>query len=244
MITSNVPDVIRQEIERMGLEHILTDTVLQRLSRYLDRLLDANKSVNLTAVRNRDLAWRRLILDSLTMLAQLKDAHAGTKLIDVGSGGGIPGIPLALAMPNLHVTLLETTRKKAHFLNTCIPHLELSHTQVINERAEMIGHDPIHRGKYDVAVSRAVGSIRCVLEYTLPLVPIGGQVLLIKGMDIQQELDDAANAMAILGGGSLRVDNAYPPSFECQTLIVSLTKQRSTPSTYPRRSGIPKQTPL
>ena len=245
MNIDKIPQSIREDIDRMELAGVVTDVVLARLGCYLDFLLEANTRVNLTAVRDRDLAWQRLILDSLTLLPGLEGANDGAKLIDVGSGGGLPGVPLAIALPGYCVTLLESTGKKARFLETCIAELKLDSASAINDRAEVVGQDPAYREVYDVAVSRAVGSVRCVLEYTLPLVRVGGRVLLVKGAAAaERELDEAADAMAILGAGDLKVYDAYPPGFDNQTVIIEMVKDRETPRQYPRRTGTPKQTPL
>ena len=123
MCSDNIPPFVVEQMNR--LEVLVTGKMLGTLSRYLDRLLDANRRFNLTGIRQRDEAWQRHVIDSLTLLAFLEDVAADAKLIDVGSGGGVPGIPVAVARPDLHVTLLEATGKKAAFCQQCVDELPL-----------------------------------------------------------------------------------------------------------------------
>lgn len=232
----------RQTLERLGLQG--PDQLMGPLQRYLDFLLEANQRVNLTAVRDRQQAWRRLILDSLTLVAPLSDCPEGARLVDVGSGGGLPGIPIAIARPGLRVTLLETTGKKARFLQDCVARLGLPSVRVVQDRAEVVGQDPSHRQVYDVAVCRGVGPMNRALEYTLPLVRVGGCLLTVKGTQVQCELEEATDALMILGGGELHVFDAYPDGFDESTLIVHVAKDRPTPSAYPRQPGVPQRCPL
>jgi len=231
--------------------------VLDQLSVYLEMILEANKTTNLTAIRHREQAWSRLIVDSLTPLPGLPspkddDAEAPPRdgsqpvcrLIDIGTGAGLPGIPLALARPDVEVTLLEATGKKAAFLNSVIETLGLSNTTAVQERAETVGQDSAYRGRYDLAVSRAVGPMPVVLEYSLPLLKIGGKVLAMKGPKAEAELIASADALTILGGGEVAVFEAYPESFDNELVIVSVLKDSATPHDYPRVPGLPKKQPL
>jgi 16S rRNA (guanine527-N7)-methyltransferase len=237
-----VPEFVPDALS--ALEIGLSDSTLQALAQYLDALLDANERVNLTAIRQRDAAWHRLIIDSLTVLPGVDQLEAGSHVIDVGSGGGLPGIPLAIARPALNVTLLESTGKKVRLLNEFIASLSLGNCVATQQRAETLGHDPAHREQYDAAVSRAIGDVSAVLEYSLPLVRMGGRVLAMKGPKVEQELDKAGDALDVLGAGDLQVIDAYPPSFDNDLVIVSIIKARPTPELYPRNASRMKQKPL
>lgn len=238
----SIPDFVGDDLQALGFE--VPDATLDQLEVFLDRLLEANTRMNLTAVRQRDAAWKRLIVDSLTVLPGLDDLEPGAKVIDIGSGGGLPGIPLAIARPDLVVTLLESTGKKVAFHREAIDAMGLSQVHTIQERAEVLGQDPSHRQQYDAAVSRAVGPMAEVLEYSLPLVRVGGRMLAMKGPKAGQELDAASDALATLGAGDLQVFDAYPESFDNDLVIVSVLKDRPTPRTYPRSAGIPHRCPL
>ncbi len=174
------------------------------LGRFLALLLDANQRFNLTGISDPDLAWSRHVLDSLTLLPYLVAAEAAT-VIDVGSGGGLPGMVLAIAMPELHVTLLEATGKKANFLRDVVADLRLPNVNVVNDRAETIGQDrELHRERYDVVTARAVGPMAVLLELTVPLARVGGLILAIKGEKANEEIGQARAALELLHATVLR----------------------------------------
>lgn len=250
-----IPDFVHRDLDALGFD--VPAEMLDKLAAYLDMILKANETTNLTAIRHREQAWSRLIVDSLTPLPGMPpppetpedeaEELSGTgelRLIDIGTGAGLPGVPLAIARPDVGVTLVEATGKKAAFLQTVIDELELSNTQVAQERAENLGQDPGHRAKYDVAVSRAVGPLPVVLEYSLPLLKVGGQVLAMKGPKAEAELRDSGDALVKLGGGEVAVIEAYPESFENELVIVSVIKESATPQEFPRLPGLPKKFPL
>lgn len=242
MPRSDIPTFVASDLDALGIE--LPPDALAQLADYLDRLLDVNQRMNLTAVRERDAAWRRLIVDSLTALSGLEPLNEGATVIDIGAGGGLPGVPLAIARPDLSFTLLDATGKKVRFLEQCIDALKLANTRAIQDRAESIGHQSAHREQYDLAISRAIGHMSEVLEYSLPLVKIGGRVLAMKGPKAEQELEESGDALALLGGGDLQVFDAYPNSFDSNLVIISIVKERETPKKYPRTAGIPKRSRL
>jgi len=237
-----IPAFVADDLARLGME--VEPVTLEKLAEYLDELYKANERFNLTAIRDLDTAWRRHIIDSLTILPGLDDLPEHARVIDVGSGGGLPGIPLAISRPDLNVWLLESTGKKANFLKECAATLGLGNVNVINDRAEKVGHDKNHRQQYDAAVCRAVGPMAELLEYTMPLLKVGGRLLAMKGPKAEQELEVAADALTILGAGGVEVSEAYPEGFELNTVIVTVFKADATPKGYPRLPGVPHQTPL
>lgn len=237
-----IPAFVHEDLSRLGIE--AAAETLEAMGRFLELMLETNRRMNLTAVRDPDEAWRRHIIDSLTLLPWLADLPSGSRIVDVGSGGGVPGLPVAIAMPDMPMTLLEATGKKAKFLEQCVSELGLSHVRVVNDRAEKAGQDKQHRQRYDVAICRALGPMRELLEYTLPLVKVDGYLLAMKGPKAEAELKDAGDAMAILGGGDLEVYEAYPEGFDQNTVIVRLAKVADTPKQYPRLPGVPRHEPL
>jgi 16S rRNA (guanine527-N7)-methyltransferase len=211
---------------------------VERLGLFLALLLETSKSVNLTAVTDPSQAWTRHILDSLTLLPLVAELPEGGSVIDVGTGGGLPGIPLAIVMPQLRVTLLEATGKKAEFLGAAVQRLGLKNVTVVNDRAEHAGHLPEHRERYDAALARAVGPLAVIAELTVPFAKIGGRVLLIKGQKADEELAAAKPALHklhVVHAGTIDTPTGR---------IVVLEKPRKTPSGYPRRTGEPKAHPL
>ena len=235
-----IPPFVLEDLAALDVR--LEPQQVDRLSQFVDRLLSA--PVNLTAVKQRDDAWRRLILDSLTLVAGLESLPPSTRVIDVGTGGGLPGVPLAIARPDLKFTLVDATGKKVRFLEQCLTPLNLDNVTPIQARAEDVGQDPHHRGRYHAAVSRAVGSVSEVLEYTIPLVEVGGRIMIIKGAAAEQELDAASDALALLGGGDVALIDGYAQGYDSELVIVSVVKDRPTPAEYPRRPGTPRASPL
>lgn len=220
---------------------------LERLTAYSDRLYEANQRFNLTAIRDRQGIKDRLVLDSLRFVRILEAGGLlpkGSAVIDVGSGGGIPGLPMAIVRPGLRMTLLEATGKKAAFLQETAEDLGLARVRALHARAEDAAHDPALRARFDLAVARAVASLDALVELTLPFVRTGGRLAAIKGERAGEELEAAQAAIARCGGGNGRllelpsVDGAEP------VRVVVVDKRRATPADLPRRAGLPAKSPL
>lgn len=166
--------------------------VLERLGAYLGHLLAMNEQMNLTAIRDPADAWERHILDALTLVPCVP---TGSAVVDVGSGGGIPGLPLAIARPDLRITLVESTQKKAGFLWAVADAMKLENVRVSAERAEQLEE----RGIFDVVTARAVAKLATLVPLVVPLLRVGGTALLIKGQKADEELAEAAKAMKRAG---------------------------------------------
>ncbi len=176
----------------------IDDDALARLGDYLARLLAMNAQMNLTAIRSADEAWERHVLDALTLLPLLAQVPSGARVVDVGSGGGLPGIPLAIARPDLAITLVEATQKKAAFLEAVSEALHLTNVSVHAERAEELGRDEL-REAFEVVTARAVGRVKVLAPLLFPLARPGGLVLLIKGQRADEELLEAKATLVKLG---------------------------------------------
>lgn len=223
----------------------LTEAQAKACERYVSLLLDWNRRVNLTAITDpRKIAVLHL-LDSMTCLAAVPIV-TNARVIDVGSGAGLPGIPIAVARPDLFVTLLESTRKKCHFLKEAISSLCLAGASVDCRRAEDAGRDPAVRETFDVAVSRAVADLSVVAELCLPFVRVGGLVLAMKGPRVGEEMGHGRRACAGLGGEVefTRSFTLSAPDEAAERVIVGIRKVTATPEKYPRRPGIPSKRPL
>lgn len=179
-----------------------------------------------------------LIDDCLVLVDHLGDAK---RVVDVGSGGGLPGLPLKIARPELEVVLVEADRDKAAFLQRAAAELGLAGVEVVDRRAEDVGRDPRYREGFDVAVARALASLPVLVELCLPLVRVGGRLLAQKTMG--EDVAAAALAIEKLGGGSARVA-AAPSSARSTGTVVIVEKLRPTPDAYPRRAGVPGRKPL
>jgi 16S rRNA (guanine527-N7)-methyltransferase len=236
-----------ERVGALGVEFEPSD--LERLGRFLALLLHANETTNLTAITDPAQAWDRHILDALALVPVIasvspQPAAAGAEtthlsVADVGSGGGVPAIPLAIVMPDVRFTLVEATGKKAAFLERTIATLGLTNARVLNARAEAIGQDHrSHREKYDVAMARALGHLAIVAELCAPLVRQHGVVIAVKGAKAAQEVEEAGPALGMVG---LRhVETLDTPTGR----LVVMEKTIRTPRLYPRRDGEPSRVPL
>ena len=179
-----------------------------------------------------------LVDDSLVLLDHLGNAH---RLVDVGSGGGLPGLPLKIARPDLEVTLIESDQAKAAFLVQAAAALGLDNVEVVSRRAEDAGRDPQYRETFDVAVARALAPMRVLAELCLPLVRVGGRLLAQKTES--DEPATATRALEVLGG---RIEAVVPAPSLARTRgsVVVVAKIAPTPDAYPRRSGVPQRKPL
>lgn len=206
------------------------------LRAFLDELLLANTKFNLTAVRSSEEAWDRHIVESAT-LAPLIGRPAN--LIDVGTGGGLPGMVLAICRPDIDVTLLEATEKKARFLSETQEKLVLRNVRVVCDRAETAAAPGgPHRESFDVVTARAVAPLRVLLELTIPFARVGGTLLAIKGDKSAQELEEATRALRLLKAKLL--ENLEHPAGR----VLTFRKIAPTELGYPRRNGEPKRRPL
>ena len=224
----------------------LSDEQLSSFETYYRELVEWNQRFNLTAITDREGVQVRHFLDSLSCLKALPQGKlsGGTRLIDVGAGGGFPGLPLKIVFPQMHLTLVEATRKKVYFLAHIARLLGMGNVELMHARAEELGQDPAHREQYDWALARAVAKAPTLVEYLLPLVRVGGAIVAQKGEDAAAEVQEAETAIVTLGG---RVRQLIPVELrglaETRYLVV-IDKVAATPEKYPRRPGMPKKSPL
>ena len=231
---------------RIGID--LDAEALALFERYRDLLLLRNAQFNLTAIRDPAVIEEKLFLDALAILPALDAATASSargardrvQLVDVGSGGGFPGLPLKIARPYLDLTLIDATAKKTAFLNEVIATLGLDYACAVHGRAEDLGRSPEFRGRFNIATARAVSGLPVLFEYVIPFLLVGGTALLPKGLQIDEELRAGRRAAAILGAEIVSAD-CLP--VEGTRLIVA-AKERPTSAAYPRRTGLPSRIPL
>jgi 16S rRNA (guanine527-N7)-methyltransferase len=218
----------------------LSDAQHAKLAQFIDLLLAANARMNLTRITSVAEANVNHIADALTLLPHLpKSPHA---LADVGSGGGVPGIPLAIARPDARVTLIEATKKKAAFLRDAARTLQLTNVTVLDQRAEDVGR-VTQRESFDVAVARAVATVDWLAEWCLPLVRLGGKMLAMKGPKASEELPAARHAIRVLGGGQAVVHAVSLPGAE-HHVIVEIPKIQKSDARYPRQATAAKGRPI
>lgn len=218
----------------------LSDAQLRQFDRYLDLLLEVNQRMNLTRITDRAAAEIQHVADGLTLLGHLP--AGAIELCDVGSGGGVPGIPLAIARPDARILLIESTRKKAAFLRDTVAALSLTNAQVCDARAEDVARSN-RRELFDIVTARAVGALVWLAEWCLPLAKKGGKVLAMKGARIHEELPEAKRAIHLLGGGEPIVHPVQLPGTE-HHVIVEIPKIATTDRKYPRHPTTTRGKPI
>lgn len=207
---------------------------------YLKELLEWNKKVNLTAITDPEEIRIKHFEDSLALLKviQLTDQS----VIDVGAGAGFPGLPIKIVCPEIKLTLLEATRKKAEFLKHIVETLSLKDVEIIWGRAEDIAKQK--REFFDIAVSRAVAKLNVLCEYCLPFVKVGGTFAAYKEEKVEEEAEQAINAIELLGGRIKEIKKITLPNSDIVRSLVVMEKVSKTPEKYPRRAGMAKKRPI
>lgn len=219
----------------------LTEEQIRNFYDFMNLLIEKNKVMNLTGITEPKEVILKHFIDSLTVL---KDINENDSVIDVGTGAGFPGIPLKIAKNSLEVTLLDSLNKRINFLNEVIENINLDKIKTIHGRAEDFGQNAEYREKYDVAVSRAVAPLNILLEYMLPFVKAGGICICMKGSNCDEEIENAKNAIEILGGKIEKIEKFNLPNSDNNRTILTIKKLKKTSRQYPRKAGIPTKNPL
>ncbi|HNB24156.1 MAG TPA: 16S rRNA (guanine(527)-N(7))-methyltransferase RsmG [Candidatus Melainabacteria bacterium] len=211
----------------------------EKLRLFLNSLIVYNEHTNLVAKAEASTLIERHVLDSLTLLPIIKrfmPDHRPAGLVDVGAGGGFPGVVLALSLPEIKVSLVEATAKKCRFLEQASDLLKLDHPiAVINGRAEELGNLSEYRENFDLATARAVGTTALVSELLIPLLKVGGHAMLQKTKSqLDQEMSEAEKRLKQMGAGVEEMVNVEPGNDETERVVLVLKKHRPTPEGYPR----------
>ncbi len=212
---------------------------------YFRQLIAQRSRAGLTSLTDRESIERRHFLESLVLLRALEEAGAfSSPAIDIGTGAGFPGLPIKIARPELELTLLEATGKKVKFLSGLIELLALDGVTAVQARAEDLGHDPSHRGAYNLALARAVGPLRILTELALPFLRIGGRLATPKGSGAMREAREAVAALEATGGEIERIEKLELPWPGVSPTLILVRKTAETPDRYPRRAGMAAKRPL
>ena len=213
----------------------------EKFSALCSALLAKNQEMNLTAITNPDEVEIKHFIDSLEGAGIIREMKAKS-VIDMGTGAGFPGLPLAIELPDVAFTLADSLNKRINYIKETAEMLDLKNVVAIQGRAEELGQSPL-RESFDVCVSRAVADTKVLAEYMLPFVKIGGCALLYKSENFEEELDSAANAIQTMGGVVKEVRKFHLPDGTKRSIIV-VQKQEPTPGKYPRRPGKPSKSPI
>ena len=218
---------------------ILKEKQIEDLYIYMNLLLEWNEKMNLTAIIEPKEVILKHFIDSLTISGFIEE---GKNIVDIGTGAGFPGIPLSIIKDN-NITLLDSLNKRITFLQNVINTLELKDIKAVHSRVEEFAKNKKEREMYDIATSRAVAPLNVLLEYLLPLVKVGGKCICMKGSNIE-EIDEAENALKILGGEIEKIEKITLPESDITRNIIIIKKVKETPLKYPRKPGIPSKEPI
>lgn len=234
-------EVFSKELKNKAsqIDIILEEKQIENFYKYMNLLLEWNEKMNLTAITEPSEVVLKHFIDSLTISNLIEEEKS---IIDVGTGAGFPGIPLSI-VNNENITLLDSLNKRITFLEEVINSLELKNIKAVHARVEEFAKNKKEREMYDIATSRAVAPLNVLLEYLLPLVKVGGKCICMKGSNTE-EIDEAKNALKILGGEIEKIEKITLPESDITRNIIIVKKVKETPLKYPRKPGTPSKEPI
>ena len=230
---------IEINLKALGLD--LNDEQIKNFYDFMNLLIEKNKVMNLTGITEPKEVILKHFIDSLTIL---KYININSRVIDVGTGAGFPGLPLKMAENSLKMTLLDSLNKRINFINEVIECTNLEEIKPIHGRAEDFGKNVEYRENYDVAISRAVAPLNILLEYMIPFIKVEGKCICMKGNNCDDEIENAKNAIKILGGEIEKIEKFTLPNSDNNRTILIIKKVKKTAGQYPRNAGIPTKKPL
>jgi 16S rRNA (guanine527-N7)-methyltransferase len=219
------------------------DETIQKFQNYRELVLSWNEKLNLTAIKNPEDFEIKHFVDSLLCCDHPAFIQA-SKIIDIGTGAGFPGMPLAICFPEREFVLVDSTNKKIKILNEIIQTLKLPNVSTIHARAEDLAREKLHRERYDLCLSRAVANLALLSEYCLPFVKISGYFAAYKALNSDEEIDASQKALQTLGGKLEAKTTVAVDGIELNHQILWIKKSKATPAKYPRKAGIPEKQPI
>ncbi len=231
---------LKSSVKKLGIG--LTPLQIGQFELYYRELVDWNTRINLTSITDYEDVQIKHFFDSLTITEAI--GFKGNKVIDIGTGAGLPGIPLKIVFPDIKLTLLEATVKKTKFLEHLISKLNLKNVEIVAARAETAAYNGQYREQFDVVLSRAVATLPALAELILPFCSIGGVCVVQKKGDIDKEVEQAQKAITMMGGKLREVKPIDLKEYTDKRWLVIIDKVKSTPVSYPRRPGMPEKKPI
>lgn len=215
-----------------------------KFAQYMEGILSWNEKVNLTSITDRQEFVKKHFMDSI-LCAGGAEIQAARQIIDVGTGGGFPGIPLAILYPDKDFVLVDSLQKRVQIISQLCSQIGIQNVSAIHGRAEDLASPKgNYREQFDVCISRAVANMSTLVEYCLPFVKVGGFFIAYKGPEYASELFSAHYAIQVLGGEYSRTEQRHLEEFDLDHKLIYIKKSRKTPSKYPRKAGTPSKTPL
>ena len=214
---------------------------IEQFYKYMNLLIEWNEKMNLTAITEPKEIILKHFIDSITILKYIDD---NSKLVDVGTGAGFPGVPLSIMNPTLKITLVDSLNKRLIFLQEVVKELNLKNIEIVHARAEEFGQNKNYREKFDIATSRAVANLATLSEYLVPLEKIGGKIISMKASNAKEEINDAQKAIEVLGGKIEKIEEFDLPESDIGRTIIIIDKNKCTPAIYPRKAGTPAKEPI
>jgi 16S rRNA (guanine527-N7)-methyltransferase len=234
-----------QDVWQNTLNWVPSEQQQAQFQSLLTQLCALNTGVNLTRITSPEAFWEKHLWDSLWGIQSwLNGLPNPLRAIDVGTGGGFPGIPVAIAFPDWRLTLLDSTRKKVTCLDTLCQTVPIANAYPVCDRAEALGHRKGDRATYDLALIRAVGPVSSCAEYTIPFLKVGGTAVIYRGQWSLEEEQVLQRALLQLGGELAELRKATTPLTHAQRHCLYIHKVRPTPADFPRKVGLPTQHPL
>lgn len=237
-MTSNL---LKKHIEKIGLS--LSQKQVDQFLTFENLLIEWNKHMNLTGITESEMIYDKHFADSLTCILSNK-IHNDSKIIDVGTGAGFPGMPLKIYQPDMSVTLLDSLNKRIRFLKEVAKETGLDNIEFLHGRAEDYGQDPDYREKYDIVVSRAVADLPVLLEFCSPFIKTGGYFIAQKGKKYEEEISSAKHAFEVLNLQVEEIKKVVTSDATSDHFLVIIKKIAPTDKKYPRRAGKPIKKPL
>lgn len=234
------PDKLRTGVEALGLT--LTDEQIEKFTAFYEDLVETNKVMNLTAITDEDGVAIKHMSDSLSCYDRAVFA-GGARVLDLGTGAGFPGLPLLIYQDTLQVTFFDSLQKRLRFVQGVVEKLGLS-AQYLHGRAEDMAHDKRYREAYDVVTTRAVARLNVLAEWALPYVRLGGTFVALKGAQYEEEIEEARNALSILGGTVKAVRPVKLAGLDDKRAVIYIEKTVPSPKKYPRKPKMASRNPL
>lgn len=234
-------EALRKALRTMGIE--TEEALLKKFIGYMNGVLEWNEKVNLTTITDPEEFVIKHFIDSV-ICAEYPEYADAERIIDVGTGAGFPGVPLAIISPEKNFFLMDSLNKRLKIIDTLCMENDIKNVITIHARAEELAKNKAHREQYDLCVSRAVANMAVLAEYCLPFIRTGGFLMAYKGPDAESEIVEATHALSLLGGRFEEVRRGNLDEFGIDHKIVVIKKIKNTPSKYPRKAGTPAKEPL